>query len=207
MYNIMIVEDDAMAMKFLEMYTADDSRFNIICSIESASLAEVYCYSGNIDIILMDVCTAGNASGLDAAYKIKRTFPDIKIIILTSQPEAGFVRRAKEYGVDGFWYKITNEADIIDVIIRVMDGEKVYPSMIPTVQIGNIDSSELSEVEIKILRELISGDTSKVIAERMNLSARTVENNIQRMLEKTGFRSKTRLAVEAANKGLVIRDV
>ena len=100
-----------------------------------------------------------------------------------------------------------DEVEIIDVMNRTMVGENVYPQNIPVVMIGEASSLELSEMEINILRELTSGDTSKEIAARMNLSARTIENNIQRMLEKTGFKSKTRLAVEAANKGLVIRNV
>ena len=207
MKGVMIVEDDPMAKKFLEMIVEGNPNYHVIHSIESAALAEAYCYSNKIDLILMDVCTAGNASGLKAASKIKRTFPNIRIIILTSQPEAGFINRAREGGIDSFWYKMMDEVEIIDVMNRTMAGENVYPQIIPVVMIGEASSLELSEMEINILRELTSGDTSKEIAARMNLSARTIENNIQRMLEKTGFKSKTRLAVEAANKGLVIRNV
>lgn len=53
-------------------------------SIESASLAEFYCMTNPVDLIIMDVCTALHASGLDAAGKIKKQFPKIKIIIATS---------------------------------------------------------------------------------------------------------------------------
>ena len=108
MKRIMIVEDDPMASQLLEIYIKGHKEYELVCSIENASMAEVYCLSQKIDLILMDVCTAMNASGLDAAKKIKKNFPDIKIIIITSQPECSFIDRAREAGVDSFWYKSSN---------------------------------------------------------------------------------------------------
>ena len=69
MKRIMIVEDDPMASQLLEIYIKEHKEYELVCNIESASMAEVYCLSQNIDLILMDVCTAMNASGLDAAEK------------------------------------------------------------------------------------------------------------------------------------------
>ena len=50
----------------------------------------------------MDVCTALHASGLDAAARVKEKYPQIKIIIVTSQPECDFIDRARLGGVDSF---------------------------------------------------------------------------------------------------------
>ena len=69
---------------------------------------------------------------------------------------------------------------------------------------GNIGSYELSDRELEVLRELTSGDPDAVIAERLHMSVWTVRSHIRHMLEKTGFDSRTRLAVAARESGLVI---
>ena len=65
-------------------------------------------------------------------------------------------------------------------------------------------SIEFTERELDVLRELITGDTNKEIGDRLNMSQYTVRDYIQSMLEKTGFRSRTELAVKARESGLVI---
>ena len=72
--------------------------------ITITAMAEICCFKNLIDLILMDVCTAMDANGLEAAEKIKKAFPKIKIIIITSQPECSFLDRARSIGVDSFWY-------------------------------------------------------------------------------------------------------
>ena len=86
MYRVLIVEDDPMARKLLEIFIQESEQFELAGAIESAAMAELYCLTGAIDLILMDVCTAMNANGLDAAEKIKKSYPGIRIVIITSQP-------------------------------------------------------------------------------------------------------------------------
>lgn len=64
----------------------------------------------------MDVVTENGESGLNAAEVIKKKFPQIKIIIVTSMPEYSYIKRAKQIGVEGFWYKETNEEAILKVM-------------------------------------------------------------------------------------------
>ncbi len=145
-----------------------------------------------------------NASGLDAAEKIKAVYPEIKIIIITSQPEISFLERAKSIGVDSFWYKSPVASELIAVMDSTVKGESIYPDMTPTLQMGYALSIEFTERELDVLRELITGDTNKEIGDRLNMSQYTVRDYIQSMLEKTGFRSRTELAVKARESGLVI---
>lgn len=206
MTNVMIVEDDPMARKLFEMILQSSGRYYPVCSIESASVAELYCMRNNIDLILMDVCTALHASGLDAAGKIKKNYPQIKIIIVTSQPECDFISRARAGGADSFWYKSSEDEELLEIIDRTMAGESVYPDSIPSIKIGLADSTEFTDRELVVLRELTSGDTDEIIAERLNLSVHTVKKHIKSMFQKTGYTSRTQLAVNARESGLVIRD-
>ncbi len=204
MTNVLIVEDDPMARHLLEIYIANSDKYNHVQSVESAALAEFCCRTNKVDVILMDVCTAMNASGLDAAEKIKKSFPHIKVIIITSQPECSFIDRANAVGVDSFWYKNSDADEILSVIDRTMSGERVYPDSSPSLKLGDIFSEELTDRELEVLRELVAGESDAAIAEKLFMSLRTVKGHIQSMREKTGFRNRTELAVRARESGLII---
>jgi len=121
-------------------------------------------------------------------------------------PEFSYLDRAKKIGVDSFWYKEVSEEPILSLMDRTMAGESVYPDSTPDVRFGLIKSSELTEKELVVLRELTSGDTNAEIAERLEMSQYTVRDYIQVIMEKTGFRTRTELAVRARESGIVISD-
>lgn len=202
----MIVEDDPMAQKLLEIFISENSGYQVAHIIESAAMAEFYCMTHQIDLILMDVCTAMNVSGLEAAEKIKSRFPNIKIIIITSQPECSFIDRARAAGVESFWYKTASAEEILTVMDRTMAGERIYPDNTPSLKLGVADSGQFSDRELEVLRLVVAGETDAAIAEKLFISVRTVKQHIQSMRDKTGFRNRTELAVRARESGLVIND-
>lgn len=202
----MIVEDDPMAQKLLEIFVSENSGYQVAHIIESAAMAEFYCMTHQIDLILMDVCTAMNVSGLEAAEKIKSRFPNIKIIIITSQPECSFIDRARAAGVESFWYKTASAEEILTVMDRTMAGESIYPDNTPSLKLGVADSGQFSERELEVLRLVVAGETDAAIAEKLFMSVRTVKQHVQTMRDKTGFRNRTELAVRARESGLVIND-
>lgn len=206
MYNVMVVEDQAMPRQLFEAFIATSNKYTLVHSIKNADMADIYCEKSDIDLILMDVCTELNSSGLDAAARIKAKHPEIKIIIVTSMPEVSYLERARKIGVDSFWYKEVSEEPILELMDRTMAGESIYPDKTPSVSFGYIKSSELSEKELMILRELTSGDTNAEIAERLQVSQFTVRDYLKSIMEKTGFHSRTELAVKARESGIVILD-
>jgi|SRR5690554_454510 len=203
MIRVLIVEDDPMAQKLLENFIENSGRYKVIGSIASAGFAETYCLKHSVDLILMDVCTALGVSGLEISAKIKKIKPDIKIIIITSQPECDFINRAKTGGVDSFWYKSSDEKEILELMDRTMAGESIYPDCTPSLQIGYAWNTEFTPRQLEVLRELTSGDTNAEIGERLGISPNTVRDYIQQMLEMTGLQNRTSLAVAADKSGLV----
>ena len=206
MYNVMVVEDQAMPRQLFEAFIAMSDKYTLVHSIKNADMADIYCEKSDIDLILMDVCTELNSNGLDAAERIKAKHPEIKIIIVTSMPEFSYLERAKKIGVDSFWYKEVSEEPILSLMDRTMAGESIYPDKTPDVNFGLIKSSDLTEKELVILRELTNGDTNAEIAEKLDISQYTVRDYIQIIMEKTGFRTRTELAVRARASGIVIAD-
>lgn len=204
-YNVLIVEDQAMPRQLMEIYIGSSEQFHHLLSISNASAAIAVCRTKPVDLILMDVMTELGHSGLDAAEEIKREFPKIKIIIVTSMPEYSWLERARKIGVDSFWYKDGQKDVILDVMERTMAGEHIFPDETPLVPIGNATNHEFTERELDILKELTTGDSNAAIAERLHISPGTVKIHVQHLLDKTGFRTRTELVAEARSLGIVIR--
>ena len=203
-YKVMIVEDQTMPRQLFELRIQASELFETALSIDNAAMADVYCLKYPVDLIVMDVVTRGDESGLDAAARIKRAFPQIKIVIVTSMPECSYLNRARAIGVESFWYKEDQTSDLMDVMARTMRGESVYPSATPELRLGLASSYDFTTRELEVLREMTGGDTNQEIAVRLHMSVATVKSHILSMLGKTGFRNRTELAVRARESGLVI---
>lgn len=202
--NVMIVEDQAMPRQLFESLVKSDDSLNLVVSIDNAEIADICSLRHHVDLVLMDVVTKNGASGLLASEKIKAINRKIKIIIVTSMPEYSFMDRAKKIGVEGFWYKDFSKEPILSLIHRVIDGEIVYPDEKPNVALGLSSSDEFTKRELEILREVTGGYTNAEIAEKFSISEKRVRNIVANMLDKTGFRSRTELAVRAREAGIVI---
>lgn len=205
-YNVLIVEDQDMPRELFEIYIRSSDRFHHLLSVANAAAAPSVCRTSQVDLILMDVMTELSHSGLDAAEEIKRQFPHVKIIIVTSMPEYSWLERAREIGVESFWYKDGKKTAILDVMNRTMAGESIYPDTTPLITIGNSTNHEFTERELDILRELTTGDSNTEIGDRLGISASTVKYHVENLLSKTGFHTRTELASEARSLGIVIKD-
>lgn len=200
----MIVDDRYIAREMFELYIKSSERYEVVRCIESASLAEVFAVNEPIDLILMDILMNDDSNGLEAAKKIKKTAPEIKIIAVTSMPEAAWLKYAKEIGIDSFWYKETSKETILEIMDRTMKGESVYPDETPKVRLGHANSTEFTDREIEVLRVMTKGVSNMEIANELGITENTVKQHIRHMMEKTGCKSRTELAIEARVSGLVI---
>ena len=206
MYNVLIVEDDPMARKLLEIFVSMSNNYHLVPSLDSAAMAELYCMTNHVDLVLMDVCTSMDVSGIEASAKLKKNYPEIKIIIITSQPEYSYIDQARKIGVESFWYKEPTAEALLKVMDRTMAGESIYPDSAPVIRLGAALSEDFTERELEVLRELVSGKTDAAIAETLCLSVTRVKQHIQHIREKTQFANRTELAVRARESGLVIAD-
>ena len=152
----------------------------------------------------MDVCTCGAKDGIDSAAELRKLFPELKIIIVTSMVEESYIKRAKKAGVDSFCYKETSPEDLIIVMDATMRGEHMWPDETPVVKLGVTTSDNFTETEIKILRLVCEGMEYSEIAKELNYSKNTVKYYIKNILSKTGYSNKTQLAIAATGKRFII---
>lgn len=116
MKKILIVEDQALARMYLCTCVEKCIDCEVAGTLTRADAALSRCGEGHIDLILMDICTESDSDGLTAAESVKKFYPRIKIVMVTSMLEGRFLDRARKIGADSFWYKDSPSGDLIDVI-------------------------------------------------------------------------------------------
>lgn len=205
-YKIMIVDDQSVSRQMFELYIDRSPNYEVIYSLDTAMFADTYILKAKPDLIIMDILMQDTSNGLEAAEKIKKINPQIKIIAVTSMPEVSWMEKAKAIGIESFWYKEASEESILNIIERTLAGESIYPEETPVVQLGLAKSTEFTPKEIQVLRLLTTVAVNEEIAEKMAISSNTVKTHIQHLMQKTGFKSRTQLAIQARLSGLVIED-
>lgn len=202
--KVMIVDDQFVSRQLFEMYVKASENYEMTYSVESAAFADVFVLKAPMDLVLMDILMTDGSNGLEAAARIKKNRPNIKIIAVTSMPEVSWIEKARKIGIESFWYKESSKESILEVMDRTMAGESVYPDSTPKVKLGFAHSGEFTERELEVLRVMTTGASNQTIAKKLNITESTVKNHIRHMMEKTGCESRTALAIEARVSGIVI---
>ena len=201
MYKVIIVDDHESMCDSLTYALEGTGDYSVISTLPSAAHTEVFCERLRPDLVLMDVCTQGDVSGLDVAKMLREKFPEIKIIIMSGFDEITYVPRTKEIGVHAFVYKSKSLAYFIEVIRDVMQGETVYPEekSIP-IPMGEVP---LTVREMEVLRLMCKHMTSEEIAGELFISVSTVKYHKANILGKTGFSKSLDLVFHVLTKGWI----
>ena len=203
MINTILVEDDSYMQKHFSAILGSDERFSVAGIFRDAFEVEKRCGT-DIDLVLMDVLTLHKHSGLAAGKRIKERYPHIKIVIITSLIDPNVLSEAKRGAADSLWYKDHGTEELLDVIIRTMNGERIFPGSSPSVEMKNMLSGDISPIQIEILRHYIRGFTYREIADKFGLSVSGVRWNLSDMIEKGGFNNKEELIATAIENKLIV---
>lgn len=202
-YKVLIVDDQTLPRQYFETIVNGSADYELTASIASATVADAYCIGNRVDLIIMDIVMTEGINGLEAAERIKNSYPDVKILMVTSMPDASFLEKARAIKVDSFWYKEVQDAPMLEVMDRTMRGEHIWPDSAPSVRLGLIDSNALTDREEDVLRSLALGLSNQEIADKLFMSVNTVRFHISNLLTKTGCTTRTELAILAARSGVV----
>ena len=204
--KVLVADDQNISRGFFEMYVRASANYELVAGLRTAQAAIDYVEDHEVDLLILDVMMQDGIDGLSAAEKIKKNHPEIKIILTTSTSETSWEQKAKEAGIESFWYKEYDEHGLLEIMERTLNGESVYPADAPKVPFGKITRADLTDREIEVLRELTASKTHEEIAEELQISVNTVKRHIQNIMEKTGFESRLDLAMSAKSIGLVVND-
>ncbi|NLC65814.1 MAG: response regulator transcription factor [Clostridium sp.] len=201
MNKVLIVDDhESMSDSLLNEFKNIDD-FIVVGSIKSSIHADLYCRKLKPDLIFMDVCTEGRASGLEATKIIRKKYPDVKIIVMSGFDEITYAPRAKDAGADAFIFKSKSLDYFVEVAFGVMEGKKFFPETktVPTA----MGESPLTEREMEVLRLICKHMTNKEIADELFITEHTVKYHKSNMLAKTGYKRAVDLAFYMISNGLI----
>lgn len=204
MIRVLIVEDQKMAQENMEAIIRASENYTLAGTIPNAADAELFCMRSQVDLILMDVCTVRDESGIDACAIVKKKFPKIKIIIVTSMAEHTFIKKAKAANADSFWYKDASHGELLTVMDQTMAGEHIYPDKTPEVKLGLTTSYELTQSELEVLRALMQSTSDEDAAKMLSCTKANIRWHLGKILEKTGYRTRMELLIAVAQKNLII---
>ena len=201
MTSVLIVEDHESMRESLTTAFAGTGEFTVVGEVPSADFAKLYCEQLSPQLVLMDVCTEGGASGLKAAQELRESWPDLKIIIMTAFDEITYIPRAKAAGANGFVYKSRSLNFFIEVARKVMAGESYFPEP-KTIPMPS-GEAPLTDREMEVLRLICKHMNTKEIAEELFISENTVKYHKANMLAKTGFTKAVDLAFYMISNGWI----
>lgn len=204
MIRAIVVEDSPLAQKYLYALLNADPRFFVAGVYEDAFEAEGACEGGGIDLVLMDVRTRRNHSGLAAGERIRKKPGAPKVLIVTSLIDPDILARARAGAADSLWYKDHGSADLMDVIDRTLAGERVFPDAAPSVELKDMLSGDISPRQLAILRRFVQGMTYDEIAAELKLTERGVRWNMKEVIEKGGFENRHELLTALLQNKLIV---
>lgn len=203
MISVVVAEDNIYMQNHLNNIISSDSELSLTASVRDAFEAEKICRENKTDVVLMDVQTLHNHSGIAAGERIKKISPETKILIVTSLIDPDILAAAKR-SADSLWYKDHSDEDIINVLKRTAAGEKIFPDLSPSVELNKMFSDDISPRQIAILRRFVMGMTYDEIAAELKITKNGVRWNLDRIVEKGGFNNKHELLAAVIENKLIV---
>lgn len=208
--RVMIADDHSMIREGLKQLLELDKDFRVVeeaCDgVECLEKLE----KTIPDILLLDI-NMPNMNGLDVLKKIKEKRMKVKILVLTIHNEVEYLLKAVDIGINGYLLKDSESAELKKAILTVINGENyIQPSLIPLLNAKMIDRNKdnvkiesLTRREMDVLKLLAVGMYNKEIAEKLNISERTVKNHVSNIFKKIGVTDRTQAAVFAIRNNLI----
>jgi two-component system, NarL family, response regulator NreC len=154
------------------------------------------------DVVVMDISMPGT-DGAAATERIRREFPEVKVIALTAHEDRAHLTRLLQAGAGGYVLKRGAADELVRAIRAVAaGGTYVDPTFAGTLLRRSVKAAgasptpgaaPLSEREEEVLRRLAWGESNKEIGEALGISTKTVETYKARIGEKLGLRSRTEI--------------
>jgi DNA-binding NarL/FixJ family response regulator len=200
--KIIIVDDDIMVLRSLKTIIETSEEIEVV-AIGNSGEEAIELYKKYVpDVLLMDI-RMDKMTGIDAAKDIITSFPEAKILFLTTFADDEYVISALKIGAKGYILKQHYEC-IVPALKAVSIGQSVFGSEIvaklPAILKESSSKKDfhefgISEKEFEIIKFVSNGLSNKEIASILFLSEGTVRNYISTILEKISLRDRTQLAI------------
>ncbi|WP_324499193.1 response regulator transcription factor [Nocardioides sp.] len=159
------------------------------------------------DVILMDL-TMPRMDGIAATHEVKRRWPEIEVVAVTSFIEEEQIRAALEAGASGYLLKDADAPDVAAAIRAAIAGEvhldpAAARALTASLRAPQREQAPLTPREREVIAAIASGATNRQIARELGVSERTARTHVSNILAKLGLASRTQAAMWAVREGLV----
>ncbi|MHC4659190.1 MAG: response regulator [Planctomycetota bacterium] len=208
--KILLADDHKITRQGLRSLLETEADMQVVAEAEEGRSAVRLVRELLPDMVIMDV-TMPDLNGMEAARQIVYAFPDVKIIALSMHSDALFVTEMLRSGASGYLLKDCAFEELVRAIRTVTAGKTYLSPTISGVVVNDYlhrvskgdssDSQVLSNREREVLQLLAEGKTTKQIALKLHISAKTVETHRRQIMDKLDIHSIAELTKYAIRKG------
>lgn len=209
--RVLLVDDHPIVRQGVRSVLASHPDIVVVGEADSGTALFAALAEHRPDVILLDVRLPG-LNGVEIAQRLKREWPAIKVIILTTYEDEEYLFGALRAGAEGYLLKSASPEVLASAIRQVAAGERLLsPALVGKVmrEFGALARAQaqteagLSSQEIEVLRLIAAGATNREIADRLYWSEVTVKRKVQDILEKLGVANRPQAVAEALRRGLL----
>lgn len=213
MTAILLADDHQVLREALRLLLEMQSDFEVIAETGDGLDAVVLTEKYKPDVLIVDMMMPG-LSGLEVARRTKRVSPTTKVIVLSMYDTESYVVESLQEGVAGYVLKKSSSEELVFAIRQALDGnlylspslnERAIQAYLQRSADSRVEDplNTLTDRERDVLQLAAEGLSNPQIAEKLTLSARTVEMHRGNLLKKLGLKSQTDLVKFAVKRGLV----
>lgn len=208
-YTVILVEDDVDVRKRLETLIRNHKQLSLLDSSGTmkAGLAALQQYKP--DILVTDLGLP-DGSGIEIIKLIQRLHLDCEAMVISGFQDEHTVFQALEAGAKSYILKQDNSHNITDAVLSMVNGGAPISPVIARLMLqkfqlpeAKIHPEALTERQIKILKYVSQGFSSREISEKLNISYYTVTTHIKNIYNKLQVNSRTEALCEAVKLGVL----
>ena len=204
--NIFLTDDHEILLDGLEKIILEEDELTVTGKASTVQDTLDQLTRLNVDLLITDY-NLPDDDGLSLVRKVKRKYPDLKIIVLSMHDEGHLVKEILKEGINGYVLKKDSHNELIDAIYAVKNGKVYLSSDINTILVkglhGEGEQKLLTEREREILKLISQEYTNRQIAEELFISERTVETHRKNIFRKTGTNNMVGLIKYAYANNLI----
>ncbi|MCA9920054.1 MAG: response regulator transcription factor [Anaerolineales bacterium] len=212
MVRILIADDHLVVREGLQLILSSQPDFDLVGDAADGAAAVRLAGELQPDVILMDLRMPG-MDGLEAIGHIRRQWPDIAIVILTTYNEDDLMLRGLQAGARSFLLKDTDRQTLFHTIRAAAQGETLLqPDILarvlthaqaPPVPKEPPPPTDLTERELEVLTAVARGERNKEIARALGVTERTVKAHLTNIYNKLGVDSRAAAVSVAIQKEII----
>ena len=201
MYKVLLVDDENMLLDSLEIILSINDVEVIGKAHDGREALDILRAKPQCDVALVDLNMKG-MGGIELIGHVKRQYPGIKILVLTTFYDDKNITDAISNGADGYLLKDSGKDAILGAVSQLMNGVSVLDPKVMLRLTGLMNRNqpvdvceEMTEREREIATLLAQGLTNRQIADKLYISEGTVKNYISSIYDKTGIHDRVKLVV------------